>query len=50
MTTTVTAPSIYEEIGATPLINACGHKTVLGGSTPSPAGEGGDGARRRVLR
>lgn len=36
ITAPAAAPSIYEEIGATPLINACGHKTVLGGSTPSP--------------
>jgi D-glucosaminate-6-phosphate ammonia-lyase len=36
MALTAPAPSIYEEIGATPLINACGHKTLLGGSTPSP--------------
>jgi D-glucosaminate-6-phosphate ammonia-lyase len=35
--TIATAPSVYEELGVTPLINACGHKTVLGGSTPSPA-------------
>lgn len=30
-----TATSIYEEIGLTPVINAMGHVTVLGGSTPS---------------
>ena len=31
-----TATSIYEEIGLAPVINAMGHYTVLGGSTPSP--------------
>jgi D-glucosaminate-6-phosphate ammonia-lyase len=31
-----TTTSIYEEIGLTPVINAVGHVTVLGGSTPSP--------------
>jgi L-seryl-tRNA(Ser) seleniumtransferase len=31
-----TTTSIYEEIGLTPVINAVGHLTVLGGSTPSP--------------
>jgi len=31
-----TITSIYEEIGLTPVINAMGHVTVLGGSTPSP--------------
>jgi L-seryl-tRNA(Ser) seleniumtransferase len=28
--------TIYEELGLTPVINARGHQTVLGGSTPSP--------------
>lgn len=28
--------SIYEELGVRPVINARGHQTVLGGSTPSP--------------
>jgi L-seryl-tRNA(Ser) seleniumtransferase len=32
----LTATSIYEELGVTPVINARGHNTVLGGSTPSP--------------
>lgn len=32
----LTAVSIYEELGVTPVINARGHNTVLGGSTPSP--------------
>lgn len=31
-----TATSIYDEIGVRPVINARGHNTVLGGSTPSP--------------
>jgi L-seryl-tRNA(Ser) seleniumtransferase len=31
-----TATSLYEEIGVVPVINATGHRTVLGGSTPSP--------------
>jgi D-glucosaminate-6-phosphate ammonia-lyase len=30
------ATSIYEELGVTPVINARGNNTVLGGSTPSP--------------
>lgn len=30
------ARTIYEELGVTPVINARGHNTVLGGSTPSP--------------
>ena len=33
---TTTETSIYEELGVTPVINARGHNTVLGGSTPSP--------------
>ena len=32
----LTVTSIYEELGVTPVINARGHNTVLGGSTPSP--------------
>jgi D-glucosaminate-6-phosphate ammonia-lyase len=32
----LTATSIYEELGVTPVINARGHNTVLGGSTPAP--------------
>jgi D-glucosaminate-6-phosphate ammonia-lyase len=28
--------SVYEQIGVTPVINARGNNTVLGGSTPSP--------------
>lgn len=28
--------TIYDELGVTPVINARGHNTVLGGSTPSP--------------
>jgi L-seryl-tRNA(Ser) seleniumtransferase len=31
-----TITSVYDEIGVTPVINATGHRTVLGGSTPSP--------------
>lgn len=31
-----TATSVYDEIGVVPVINATGHRTVLGGSTPSP--------------
>ena len=31
-----TITSVYEEIGVVPVINATGHRTVLGGSTPSP--------------
>lgn len=31
-----TLTSVYEELGVTPVINARGHQTVLGGSTPSP--------------
>jgi L-seryl-tRNA(Ser) seleniumtransferase len=31
-----TVTSVYEEIGVVPVINATGHRTVLGGSTPSP--------------
>jgi D-glucosaminate-6-phosphate ammonia-lyase len=33
---TATAPAIYEQLGVKPVINARGHNTVLGGSTPSP--------------
>jgi D-glucosaminate-6-phosphate ammonia-lyase len=33
---TATAPSIYDQLGVRPVINARGHNTVLGGSTPSP--------------
>ncbi len=33
---TATASTIYEQLGVTPVINARGHNTVLGGSTPSP--------------
>ncbi len=29
-------PSIYDELGVIPVINARGHQTLLGGSTPSP--------------
>jgi L-seryl-tRNA(Ser) seleniumtransferase len=37
MTTPATTErSIYRELGARPVINARGHATVLGGSTPSP--------------
>jgi L-seryl-tRNA(Ser) seleniumtransferase len=32
-----TTTSIYEELGVKPVINARGHQTLLGGSTPSPA-------------
>ncbi len=32
----LTTTSIYEELGVTPVINARGHNTLLGGSTPSP--------------
>src|ERR687887_363139 len=36
MSTTVAAvSSVYEQLGATPVINARGNNTVLGGSTPS---------------
>jgi D-glucosaminate-6-phosphate ammonia-lyase len=31
-----TITSVYDEIGVVPVINATGHRTVLGGSTPSP--------------
>lgn len=31
-----TAPSVYEQLGVAPVINARGHQTLLGGSTPSP--------------
>src|SRR2546425_1145529 len=34
-TTTTTASGIYEQLGVTPVINARGNNTVLGGSTPS---------------
>jgi D-glucosaminate-6-phosphate ammonia-lyase len=33
---TATAATIYEQLGVKPVINARGHNTVLGGSTPSP--------------
>src|SRR3989441_7793628 len=36
MATTTTASGIYEQLGITPVINARGNNTVLGGSTPSP--------------
>ena len=32
---------IYKEIGVTPVINATGSVTILGGSTPHPAAVGG---------
>ena len=28
--------NIYEELGVYPVINAMGHRTLLGGGTPSP--------------
>jgi D-glucosaminate-6-phosphate ammonia-lyase len=34
-TSAPSAPSVYEQLGATPVINARGNNTVLGGSTPS---------------
>jgi D-glucosaminate-6-phosphate ammonia-lyase len=34
-TSTATATSVYEQLGVTPVINARGNNTVLGGSTPS---------------
>src|SRR5918912_2620601 len=34
-TSAATAPSVYEQLGVTPIINARGNNTVLGGSTPS---------------
>ena len=34
-TSTGTATNVYEQLGVTPLINARGNNTVLGGSTPS---------------
>jgi L-seryl-tRNA(Ser) seleniumtransferase len=34
--TTATVPAVYEQLGVKPVINARGHNTVLGGSTPSP--------------
>jgi D-glucosaminate-6-phosphate ammonia-lyase len=36
MAIATTVSSIYEELGVTPVINARGNNTVLGGSTPSP--------------
>jgi L-seryl-tRNA(Ser) seleniumtransferase len=33
---TATVASIYDQLGVKPVINARGHNTVLGGSTPSP--------------
>src|SRR5207237_10920975 len=35
MATTTTASGIYEQLGVTPVINARGNNTMLGGSTPS---------------
>src|SRR5215469_4246310 len=35
MSSTASASSIFEQIGVTPVINARGNNTVLGGSTPS---------------
>lgn len=35
MATTATVSSIYEQLGVTPVINARGNNTVLGGTTPS---------------
>src|SRR5438309_8327375 len=35
MATTTTATNVYEQLGITPVINARGNNTVLGGSTPS---------------
>lgn len=35
-TTTATPSTVYELLGARPIINARGNQTVLGGSTPSP--------------
>src|SRR5919199_982127 len=34
-TSAAIAPSVYEQLGVTPIINARGNNTVLGGSTPS---------------
>jgi L-seryl-tRNA(Ser) seleniumtransferase len=34
-TSAPSAPSVYEQLGVTPVINARGNNTVLGGSTPS---------------
>lgn len=37
MATTTSSPTtVFEQLGATPVINARGNQTVLGGSTPSP--------------
>jgi len=33
---TATLATIYDDLGVKPVINARGHNTVLGGSTPSP--------------
>ena len=30
-------PDIYDELGVRPVLNAQGNRTLLGGSTPSPA-------------
>jgi len=35
-TSTAPASSVFEQLGITPVINARGNNTVLGGSTPSP--------------
>src|SRR4030081_2304523 len=35
-TSTTSATSVVEQLGITPVINARGNNTVLGGSTPSP--------------
>jgi L-seryl-tRNA(Ser) seleniumtransferase len=35
-TSTSSATSVFEQLGVTPVINARGNNTVLGGSTPSP--------------
>ena len=35
MTSSATAAGVYEQLGVTPVINARGNNTVLGGSTPS---------------
>lgn len=43
--TTDAARSVWEELGTTPVINANGHVTVLGGSSISPSGQHGPGYR-----
>src|ERR1700737_3430944 len=35
-TSSATSASVFEQLGITPVINARGNNTVLGGSTPSP--------------